>query len=701
MMFIARVVFAQAWSDEYDYYCDSNIMPGDLVQVSLKNKSVYAVVFDVYETDQELDIKHVEMIKKERFLEQKHLDFIQFVAQQNFVKLGSVLKLMIHKDYLKPELPVYAQDDHGVHTIDSYIQQNTYQTMLKNLKDKNLHSVRFEDKYQDNIAEYLTGDQQACVERVYRSYQHAEQNDWMEHEKFLLQGATGSGKTDVYLEIIGKVFKHLFVRKQTGKMLILLPEVSLTYAFVERVAKRFGIAPMLWNHKTSDAAKRAIYYWSKDPDQSGILLGTRSSIFLPFANLRCIIMDEEHDNSYKQSQGLRYQTRYCVEKMSVIHNAMLIFASATPSFELLADDKCKRLQIERQQQHGHAEIKLVDMTDEKSIISDDLKRLMQERLDRNEMTMLFLNRKGYASTVMCYSCKTKLACRYCSVSLVYYKAGTALCHYCGYNVKMSDRCPCGNVWSLGGTGLERIESLVHEMFPKARVAVVHSNLGKQALAKIYKDMQSGKIDIVIGTQMLIQGHHIEHLTLIGILDCDFSLAMPYYNAAERTYQMLTQARGRPGRGSLPGICVIQTYNPNNPMIAHFYKQTFDQWLQQALHERAKFLWPPYVQLLSVVMQSTDFTLLSAYVKQMSNELRELLKQARWNKVCVNKIDGDSDIYVLGPTPSPVMKMKGYYRYRFLIKYHHSEQVRQFIDAWIQNTPRKIKVILDNHPEDFI
>lgn len=885
-MKVAKVVFPQVWSEGYDYLCDNTVNIGDIVLVPIRNTNTLGVIFEIFDDSENtslsdntnhslyphqsvnnhqssssisnIKLKHVFKVLHTSLFNSEHISFLITISRFNFTTLGSSLKLFLSTDFIKylssssistqpnnstnnnpSSLPVYFIYNNNIYTVESFITKHSQKTLVSQNSKSQLLTVDFLSQAKLDSFTYLTSDQLHAADQI-TQYIHPI-SPANSSAKLLLEGATGSGKTEVYLESITRILNQYknsqpphgsstttsstttslqenstitqpsssvdsisYTSHSSSntslKILILLPEVSLSYSFIERFIKHFNIPPLVWNHKTSATGKRSILDWACDPSSSGILIGTRSSLFLPFRNLKIIIMDEEHDLSYKQSDSLRYHTKSCIETMSKLYGTKCIYVSATPSFDLLIDSSCLHIKLTRAQQHGHAKIVIADMNYkpskpvnqntnlsqtsprsssnttsnhislplsptvikptkrelfEQSLLSPLTINYMRETLSRQELSMLFINRKGFASVIMCYSCKLRLVCKYCSVGLVYYKPSSApshldtslssqshnhnthsalaLCHYCGYTKQITDRCSCGNPWTFSGTGIDHIESIVQKLFPDARTCTVSSDIGKQELSDIYKRIYNHDIDIIIGTQMLIQGHHIPHLTFIAILDCDFSLAMPYYNASEHTYQMLTQARGRAGRDILPGTCLLQTYSPHNPMIEHFQHEQLAEWKQLALADRLRYNWPPYCKLLSIIIESTSQAMLKAYTQTIQLQLYTLLKtHTDFTEVTLNSItsvtppspscntpvsssststqlnnqslstQSPNTIQILGPTPSPINKLKGKHRNRFLIKYNDFEQVHNIIQIWLKKTPTpaKIKLIIDNLPENF-
>lgn len=730
---IASVVFPQGWCKFYDYSVPAEILEsgivlsvGSVVKVNLRQKESIGVVFNIVSDDNNKGAITEKLSPILSVLSYKIpesvIGLVKFVAEQNFVSWGSALKLVSGK-FLTADLsplPVYAKDKVGtdesdVYTIEKLNQHFAHNTWKKALKDGKLSITNFKQEACDHPFTYLTPDQEIIANKL----EHALDG------LFLLEGSTGSGKTDVYLEVIGRRLFQAFEKGQSGKILILVPEISLTTSFLNRFKKRFGLEPLIWHHKTSETARKSIFAWALDSQDSGVIIGARSALFLPFANLKMIVMDEEHDSTYKQGEGIRYNSKECVEFLSQQLNIPTVFVSATPSLEyfLKGDSDTKRythLKIERQQQHGHAKVEIVDMRKEKNAqssasrqasgwLSNRTVECLKENFKKGEMSMLFLNRKGYSPLVVCAKCGNRVLCPSCSVGLVFYKSGEVKCHYCGYYRKLEVNCGVcttpeqkaqdnyPSTWIFVGPGIERLAQIVQELIPEAKIATASSDITKAELIdlhdRINKNDIANRIDILIGTQILAQGHHIERLSFVCIVDCDFGLGSADYQASERTYQMLTQVRGRAGRGDIPGHCILQTFCPDHPLIQHFAKGELEAWLPIALEERKTFHWPPYCNLLAIIIESNSQNFAQAFAQSIKKELQSMSAKLEV-----------ANIELLGPTPAPVFKLKQSFRYRFLFKYHNFKEIEPIVSHIIEkygSKQKNVKILIDNLPESFI
>ncbi len=423
---------------------------------------------------------------------------------------------------------------------------------------------------------------------------------------YLIHGVTGSGKTEVYMSIIEEVIK------QGKQVIFLIPEIALTFQMVKRFKGRFGNRVSILNSRMSAGERYDQYLRSKEGDID-IIIGPRSALFTPFANLGLIIMDEEHEGSYKSEKTPKYHTRNVAIKRGQMEGAAVILGSATPSLEttkMAEDGLVKRYFLNERAGKGEMpDIYVADLKEEikaknRSIFSRKLKELMEDRLAKGEQIMLFLNRRGYAGFVSCRSCGHVMKCPHCDVSLNYHKNGTLMCHYCGYTEKMPEKCPeCGSPYIAAfGLGTEKVEEFVKKEFPSARTLRMDADTtaGKDGHEKILSAFANGEADILIGTQMIVKGHDFEKVSLVGILAADLSLFANDYLASEKTFQLLVQASGRAGRGRYKGDVVVQTYHPEHYCVEAAAKSDYFKFYDREMLFRRLSGYPPYVHLLAVV-----------------------------------------------------------------------------------------------------
>ena len=476
---------------------------------------------------------------------------------------------------------------------------------------------------------------------------------------FLLHGVTGSGKTEVYLKSIDACLA-------LGRSaLLLVPEIALTPAVAGQFFHRFGDRVAIL-HSAFHDAERAEQWRRIRAGQASVVVGTRSGVFAPVRNLGLVVVDEEHDGSYKQQETPRYHGRDVAVMRAQAAGAVVVLGSATPSLESRYNADRKKYTLlelpERIEQRPMPDVELIDMRQEfletrkQTTFSRRLVEAVRERLASGEQTMLLLNRRGFSSFVTCRSCGERMECINCSVTLTYHRRDRRmLCHYCNYAQKVPSVCQkCGSEHlHFIGVGSERVEEELHQNFPEARIARLDRDTvaGKRHFETILHGFRDGDFDILVGTQMIAKGHDIPNVTLVGIVSADIGLGMPDFRAAERTFQLLTQAAGRAGRGDRPGIVLIQTINPDHYAVRYASGQDYQGFYEKELQFRRLMRYPPFSALANVLVRSEK----QEDALAMSTELGRLLDPA------------PEGLKVLGPAEAPVSKLKREYRYQLLIK----------------------------------
>ena len=480
-----------------------------------------------------------------------------------------------------------------------------------------------------------------------------------QYQAFLLQGVTGSGKTEVYLKAIEAALAY-------GKSaLLLVPEIALTPAVAGQFFGRFGETVAIL-HSAFNDAERAEQWRRIRAGKSKVVVGTRSGVFAPVQNLGLIIVDEEHDSSYKQGETPRYHGRDVAVMRAHAAQAIVVLGSATPSLETRYNaDKNKYTLLElpeRIESRPMPQVELVDMrlefieTRKQSTFSRKLIEAVDARLANGEQTMLLLNRRGFSSFVACRACGERVQCINCSVTLTFHRRDRRLlCHYCNYAEKVPSVCPkcqSEHIHFLG-VGSEKAEDELHRDFPTARIARLDRDTasGKKQFENILNGFRERNFDILVGTQMIAKGHDIPNVTLVGIVNADIGLGMPDFRAAERTFQLLTQAAGRAGRGELPGIVLIQTTNPDHYAVRHAAAQDYAKFYEQELQFRRAMRYPPFSALANLLVRSEK----QEQAMKMSAELGRLIEPA------------PEGIKMLGPAQAPVERLKTEYRYQILLK----------------------------------
>jgi primosomal protein N' (replication factor Y) len=476
---------------------------------------------------------------------------------------------------------------------------------------------------------------------------------------FLLHGVTGSGKTEVYLRLIE------YTLQQQRSALLLVPEIGLTPAVAGQFFDRFGDRVAMLHSAFTDM-ERAGQWRRIRSGGAGVVVGTRSAVFAPMRSLGLILVDEEHDQSYKQEETPRYNGRDVAVVRARASNAVVVMGSATPSLESRYNAERGRYNLlelpERIQQRPLPEVDIIDMRQEfletrkQATFSRALVAALQDRLDRGEQAMLLLNRRGFSSVVACRACGERLQCQNCAVSLTHHRRDRRmLCHYCGYTEKVPEVCPAcqsEHIYFLG-IGSERVEAELHRDFPKARVVRMDrdSVSGRRDYETILHGFRDKQYDILVGTQMIAKGHDIPNVTLVGIVNADVGLGMPDFRAAERTFQLLTQAAGRAGRGELAGTVLLQTINPEHYAIRAAAAQDYAKFYAKELEFRRLMRYPPFAALANLLIRHAS----QEEALRLSGELGRLLDPP------------PEGLRILGPAEAPVPRLKREFRYQLLIK----------------------------------
>ena len=491
----------------------------------------------------------------------------------------------------------------------------------------------------------------------------------------LLHGVTGSGKTAVYLAGMRAVL-------EAGRSSILLvPEIGLTPAVAADLHQVFGDEVAILHSGLSDE-ERAEQWHRIKRGEARVVVGTRSAVFAPVADLALIIVDEEHDSSYKQEETPRYHARDVAVMRAKMANAMVVLGSATPSLESYYNaTKNKYALVElpdRVEQRPLPEVELIDMklefqeTGQEQVISRKLAEEIRERLERKEQVMILLNRRGYSPVALCRACGSRMECRNCAVAMTHHKKSNRMvCHYCGFEAPIPKVCgECGSeyVYFLG-TGSEKLEELLHGMFPTARIGRLDRDTvrGKEDFERVLGALNECELDLLVGTQMIAKGHDVHGVTLVGVVGADAALGLPDFRAAERTFQLLTQVAGRAGRGQTPGRVVLQTYFPDHYAVQYAARHDFAGFYQKELQFRSWMHYPPYSALANVLIRS--------------DKLDEAL---RWSGILGKWFDSTrhEGVRVLGPAAAPILRLKRDYRYHFVLKSPSREKMNTVLRSML-------------------
>ena len=728
---IVKVLIPNVINTGYDYRLTAPADIGAFVRCTVMNRQYIGVIVGV--GDSSLDnskIKPIIEVCNLGHLSQLDIDWIYKMSDWTLMTPGAVLRLIINvpdafnppateqlysfnfdKDIKMTDARLAVSDafqsnDNDAMSVNdikniAHVSSAVIKTMIKNgglipVDQRVKNKVTFDYKYRDMGTVVLNDEQQSAANEIADALK---QNNFSVH---LLDGITGSGKTQVYFDSALRAYN-------AGKsVLLMMPEIALTAQFMSRFEKRFGAPPVVWHSNLTSARRRDI--WRGVADGSiKMVVGTRSALFLPWQDLGLIVIDEEHDTSYKQEDMGNYHARDMAILRAKIANIPVVLASATPSVETLhnvALGKYKRLRL--MSRFGGAQlpkIETIDMRaqrpepykvdkDSENEISGNLSpqlcEAISDTLAQHRQIMLFINRRGFAPIVQCKKCGWVAECPDCSVGMNYHKRiGKLLCHMCGKTVALPDKCPqCGNDVSMRGVGLEKIQEEVSIKFPNARTALVSSDtiMSREALERLVHKMEDGEIDIIIGTQILAKGHHFPNLTLVGVVDADMGLFGTDFRAGEHTFQQLFQVAGRAGRGEFPGRVLLQTFQPEHPVIKAICVGNRDEFFASDMESRKNAKMPPYGQLIAVVVEADKETALKKYCEQLAN--------------AAPKLNGGK---IMGPIAAQIYQIRNWYRMRFLVAGEAKANLQPIVRDWLNKVkqPANVRVKIDVNPQNFM
>ncbi len=514
-------------------------------------------------------------------------------------------------------------------------------------------------------------------------------------QPFLLDGVTGSGKTEAYLEAVARTL----ARDPAAQILILLPEIALTQDLIRRITHRFGAAPAEWHSGVAPPRRRKVWE-AVVAGRCNIVVGARSALFLPFPNLKLTVVDEEHDGSFKQEDGLVYHGRDLAVARARIEGSVVVLASATPSLETLWNAQQGRYAwLKLSSRHGASvlpDVKLLDLRqsppDPQTWLSQPLREAIGETLLAGEQTLLFLNRRGYAPVVLCRACGHRMTSPDTDSWLVEHRyTGRLVCHLTGFSMARPKACPsCGAEDSLVsvGPGVERVEEEVRQLFPEARTAVFSSDTVPDAKAAraLIQSMTDGEIDILVATQAAAKGHNFPRLTLVGVVDADLGLRGGDLRAAERTFQMLTQATGRAGRADRPGRAILQTWTPEHPVLMALAAGDRDAFVEAEMAEREAATLPPHGRLAAIILSGVD----AMAVEKVANDLAAAIPNAE-------------RLEVYGPADAPLGLIRGRRRKRLLVRADRDVNLQGFLRSWLGRVkvPGSVRLTVDVDPYSFL
>lgn len=661
---IVKVVLPLA-SDGYDYIVPENLelCVGDFVRVPLRNKEEVGVVFSEKKEPLDYDISRVRKIiskVKNYKLLPTQIEFVLRVADYNLTQVGNVLKMVMGFD-------------------------EVFSSTIPRVKKTNYNPTY--------VSPELSPEQKNAVDVLSKKLGAG-------FSVSLLDGITGSGKTEVYFNVINEALK-----KPEAQVLIMLPEISLTGQFLSKFKDRFGILPVLWHSSVTKAQRRDNWKAIISGD-ARVIVGTRSSLFLPYKNLSLIVLDEEHDGSYKQEEGVIYQGRDMAVLKSMVDKIPIILASATPSIETINNVNLGKYSVVKlTSRFGSAvmpDVELIDMRQNqpakeswgKAWLSSILVKQIEEKLSAKEQVMLYINRRGYAPLVLCGKCGHRIQCPNCNVYLTAHNKDDTrcCCHHCGYSMRLPKVCPkcqAEDSWTLCGPGIERIEEEVKNRFPMASVETISSDIitSQTRLNEIISKIAKSEVDIIIGTQILVKGHHFPNLTLVGVVDGDMSFSSSDLRANENTFQLLTQVSGRAGRDVKKGNVVIQTYNPENSVMQAIKNNDREAFVKQELIDRQNAMMPPFSKLGALILSSKN----KLALENVCAKLRQKMPV------------GLDNIQVYGPIDSPLSYLKNNYRKRFLLVVDRKIKIQDILKRWVSmvNIPSSVKLKVDIDPYNFM
>ncbi len=707
----------------YDYLVpdDLHVEPGDFVYVPLGQQQKTGVVWDREgPDDDDFDTTKLRQIIT-KFdvppLQQVSRKFIHWVARYNLMPVGMVLRMVMSA----PQAFAATKPRFGVQLAGAVPDRMTpaRERVMQLVQDRKIwpkgklaQKAGVSNAVIDGLVKSGTllsvEIQPATAPQPNSNYYHPEFSDAQQqaidtlrqtvkshtYSVTLLDGVTGSGKTEVYFEAVAEALAD------KRQILIMLPEIALTNQFVERFERRFGCKPVEW-HSTLSAGARARIWKQIGSGEAKAVIAARSGLFLPFKNLGLIVVDEEHDAAFKQEDRVAYQGRDMAVVRANLGKIPIILASATPSIESHVNaqqGRYRHVQLtERFSGQALPNIEAIDLKKDPPErghwLSPVLLRAMADKLAKDEQSLLFLNRRGYAPLTLCRSCGLRFDCPQCAAWLVDHRFKNRLqCHHCGFSTPVPKKCPkctAENSLVACGPGVERVAEDVADFFPQARVALLSSDIapGIQDQREIIRKISDGEADIIIGTQIVAKGHNFPKLTLVGVVDGDLGLGQADPRASERTYQMLQQVTGRAGRFAAEGVGFIQTHMPDHPVMEALMSGDRDEFIEREIQSRHAAAWPPFGRLASIIV--------SARMKDLAHEFSRQLT-LRAPRV--------ANILVLGPSEAPIAVIRGRHRYRILVKTPKEIDLQAYLRAWLNNVQKPkgdLRMAIDIDPYSFL
>lgn len=732
---------------DYQYvYDEKQILPvvGGRVWVPFRNRKLIGVVMSIKETT-DLDVKKIRLISEvvdaAPIFSERDLQFLQWAAHYYHEPIGNVMQTALPKRLKEGEavalegVTAWQLNDKGRVEAPEKIRSNAIQQLnvLEFLKShpypvtestltaclsgwrtpmKRFHEMGWVDKTEKNCLHAwqqaeeanhaLNDEQQAAVDAVLDMALQAE-----DFHAFLLEGVTGSGKTETYLGMIEAVIA------QGKQVLVLVPEIGLTPQTVERF-ERFLNQPVAVMHSDLTDKERHCAWYMVQSNQVKVLLGTRSALFTPFANLGLCILDEEHDLSFKQQDNFRYSARDALVRRAQLEKVPVVLGSATPSLETLHNAMSGRYgYLKLTQRAGGAslpEMKLLDVRGDKSVqqhegVSAALREMIANHLEQQGQVLLFLNRRGFAPVLMCHSCGWQAACPSCDANMTYHHQFRELrCHHCGYQQKAPQACPsCGEQEFVNvGQGTEKLETIIQSWFPNYKTLRIDRDTtrNKGQMAEATQLAREGKADILIGTQMLAKGHHFPKVTLVALLDIDQGLFSCDFRAAERMAQLVVQVAGRAGRAEREGEVVIQTHHPDHPLLRTLVEHGYDAFAKEALDERKAGELPPFSYQILLRAESIDPHSGWQFLLDIESALQlKAVDQTKSARL------GSAPLEAFGPVSAPMLRRQGRFRYQLLLQSSHRGLLHHWLGSLESNIyahplVNKVRWSIDVDPQEM-
>ncbi|MEG8099227.1 primosomal protein N' [Candidatus Liberibacter brunswickensis] len=714
------VLLLQSVSGPYTYLapCEMNVELGAIVRVPIRSRTVLGVVWYNQGYEKEIDnckLRHIDYVLDCPPLSRHMCEFIKWVSKYTCSSLGLVARMVVSSLSETEKVEEKIQFTGILPRINTEARLR----VLNEIKDGSIWRIKDlirVAQVSSNVINRLKG--QGVIKQIFEvippivdapnlhlSSPRLDEKQQEVVEKIvplcdkgfsvsLISGITGSGKTEVYLEIVAA---SLHLGKQ---ILILLPEISLTSAILDRFYNRFGVKPVEW-HSSLPVNMREKIWRQIARGSISVVVGVRSALFLPFKKLGLIVIDEEHDVSYKQEDGVLYNARDMSIVRGKIESFPVVLVSATPSIESRVNGMCGRYRsfhlTTRYRNSPLPHLRVIDMRDQSiakgKFLSLEMVDSIKNTLEKNEQTLLFLNRRGYAPLTLCQVCGHKLKCPHCSSWLVEHRYKKKIyCHQCGYFTIYSQSCTvCGSFGKMisCGPGVERIAEEVHDYFPLAKISILSSDLegGVKKLRLQLEEIAKGKVDIVIGTQIVAKGHNFPRMSLVGVVDGDLGFANADLRSSERTFQLLSQVTGRAGRFGLKSMGLIQVYQPTHPVIQSLISGDVDSFYSSEIRSRKEVGLPPFGRLASVIISG--------------NKCQEVEKYAYNLKENAPK---SPDIVIFGPAESQLFMLRGRYRFRLLIHGKRNSNLQSFFLHMYDNAPKKthsLRVQFDMDPQNFL